>query len=115
MNRKGLYIFFLFVFCSVVQLMGQTTGKSMSYNQLIQIVCNLSDVNNQRTENMTVGDLLSEDVGGFRFHLFWDNETSMLLYRQPNGEMKDFRPVMDEIAEYLERNQERIITLYFRP
>ena len=84
----------------------------MSYNQLIQIVCNLSDVNTQRTENRTISDLLGQNVGGFRFHLFWDNETSMLLYRRPNGDMKDFRPVMDEIAKSLERDQERILTLF---
>jgi DNA-binding SARP family transcriptional activator len=112
MKVKGLCIFFLLLLCSAAQLKAQVSGRTITYDQMIQIVCNLSDVNVQRIENRPIHDLLNQNVGGFRFHLFWDHENSTLLYRRPNGEMKDFRPVMDEIAEYLDRNQDRILTLF---
>lgn len=109
---KFLFIFYLLLFCSPTGLMAQVSNKTITYDQTIQIICNLSDVNSQRSEMRSVKQLLDQNVGGFRFHLYWNNENSQLLYRRPNGEMKDFRPVMDEIGAYLDREQERIITIF---
>ena len=93
-------------------LSAQTVSRTLSYDQTIQIICNLSDVNSQRIEKRSVKKLLDENVGGFRFHLFWDHENSHLLYRRPNGEHRDFRPVMDQLNHYLEEKPDHVLTLF---
>jgi DNA-binding SARP family transcriptional activator len=92
--------------------MAQVGGKSTNYDQTIQIICNLSDLNSQRAEKRSIENLLGQNVGGFRFHLYWDNEHSQLLYRRPDGEMHDFTPVIDEIGNYLEREPDKILTIF---
>ena len=89
-----LGIYFLYA----VQSLAQVQPGMVSYDQTIQIICNLSDVNSQRTERRSVAELLEQNVGGFRFHLLWDHENSHLLYRRPDGQLRDFSPVMDEIS-----------------
>jgi DNA-binding SARP family transcriptional activator len=87
-------------------------SKTASYDQSIQIICNLSDINSQRAETRSLSNLLNQNVGGFRFHLYWDHEHSQLLYRQPSGQMSDFRPVIDEIDTYLQKEPDKILTLF---
>jgi len=96
----------------ITDLKAQVVEGNMAYDQTIQIVCNLSDVNSQRIERRSVKELLDQNVGGFRFHLYWDHENSELLYRRPNGQLRDFRPVMDDIGDYLSEKPDRILTLF---
>jgi two-component SAPR family response regulator len=102
----------LILFCSAYGVKAQMSSKMASYDQRIQIICNLSDINAQRAETRSVSYLLNQHVGGFRFHLYWEHEHSQLLYRQPSGQMSDFRPVIDEIGAYLQQEPEKILTLF---
>mgnify|MGYP007065696315 CR=1 FL=1 len=88
------------------------SSKTASYDQTIQIICNLSDINSQRAETRSVPTLLGQNVGGFRFHLYWDHEHSQLLFRRPDGQMNDFRPVIEEIGDYLDKQPDKILTLF---
>ncbi len=90
----------------------QGIDKTLTYDQTIQIICNLSDVNSQRFEVRSVEELLRQNVGGFRFHLLWDHENSNILYKLSNGQLRDFRPVLDQIKDHLEENQDKILTFF---
>ncbi|NJN25894.1 MAG: hypothetical protein HC819_07970 [Cyclobacteriaceae bacterium] len=109
MKRRLLILPFLLY---AISLPAQIDDKTLTYDQSIQIVSNLSDVSYQRMEKKSVAQLLERHVGGFRFHLLWDHEGSQLYYKMPNGQLKDFNPVIDEISIYLKENPERILTLF---
>jgi DNA-binding SARP family transcriptional activator len=112
MKRLKFLILCLLILYPGIYLKAQVNGGNMTYDQNIQIICNLSDVNSQRTERRSVKELLVQNVGGFRFHLYWDHENSRLLYRRPIGQLQDFGPVMDDIGNYLNENPDRILTLF---
>ena len=109
--KFNLFVIFILVFCSTIAS-AQVENRTTTYDQTIQIICNLSDVNSQRIEQRSVKDLLGQNVGGFRFHLYWDHENSQLLYRRPNGVMKDFEPVMDDIDEYMNEQPGKVLSLF---
>lgn len=109
---KYLIIPFIFLSSVAFQADAQVDTRSSTYDQTIEIICNLSDVNSQRIERSSVADLLAQNVGGFRFHLYWDHESSQLFYRRPDGKMRAFRPVLDEISTYLEQQPNEILTLF---
>lgn len=110
-NRYRYLILFLFAFiCHGVYAQG--ISKTHTYDQTIQIICNLSDINSQRVEKRSIGQLLKENIGGFRFHLMWDHESSQLLYKRSDGQLRDFGPVVDQISQYLDQNPDRILTLF---
>lgn len=90
----------------------QIDDKTLTFDQSIQIICNLSDVNSQRMERMSVAQLLDRNVGGFRFHLLWDHENSRLIYKLPNGQHKDFEVVIDQVNEHLDENPQKLLTFF---
>ncbi len=92
--------------------MAQNNQKTVTYDQTIQIISNLSDVVSQRAEMKSAEQLLQEKIGGFRFHLLWDHENSQLLYKTHDGQMNDARPIIDQVSDYLEKNPDRIITFF---
>lgn len=106
-------IFFLFLIgISITNSFAQSSGKTITYDQTIQLISNLSDINFQRTENRTVRQLLGQHVGGFRFHLLWDHENAQILYKTHQGKLKDFTLVIDQVNEYLDNNPDRILTFF---
>lgn len=106
-----LYLILFVTLCNI-KVYAQIDGKTLTFDQSIQVISNLSDVNSQRNERMSVAQLLNQNVGGFRFHLLWDHENSQLLYKLPNGQLKDFIPVIDEIKIHLDNNTEKILTFF---
>ncbi len=92
-------IFLIFLLLSA-DAFSQISDKTTTYDQTINIICNLSDVNSQRVETRTVKQLLEQQIGGFRFHLIWDHENSQLLHKLADGQLKDFRPVINQISTY---------------
>jgi len=109
LNRS--FLIFLLVL-SIADAFPQLSDKTITYDQTIQIISNLSDVNSQRSETKTVEQLLSQHIGGFRFHLLWNHENSQLLYKLSDGQLMDFRPVIDQVNRYLDENPERILTFF---
>ena len=109
LNRS--FLIFLLVL-SIADAFPQLSDKTITYDQTIQIISNLSDVNSQRSETKTVEQLLSQHIGGFRFHLLWNHENSQLLYKLSDGQLMDFRPVIDQVNKYLDENPERILTFF---
>ena len=93
-------------------MFSQNRDKTITYDQSIQIISNLSDINYQRPESRSVQQLLQQHVGGFRFHLLWDHENSQLLYKNHYGQLKDFKPVIDQVNDYLEQYPESILTFF---
>ena len=108
----GKPLIFLFVLLFSNLAFSQVADRTLSYDQSIQIICNLSDVNSQRTELLSVEELLGRNVGGFRFHLLWDHENSRLLYKLPNGQHKDFEPVIDQVNKHLDENSQKVLTFF---
>ena len=109
LNRS--FLIFLLVL-SIADAFPQLSDKTITYDQTIQIISNLSDVNSQRSETKTVEQLLRQHIGGFRFHLLWNHENSQLLYKLSDGQLMDFRPVIDQVNRYLDENPERILTFF---
>lgn len=106
-------ILFLFLTCiSFTNSFAQLGDKTNTYDQTIQLISNLSDINYQRTESRTVRELLGQHVGGFRFHLLWDHVNAQILYKTHHGKLKDFEPVIDLVNEYLGNNPDRILTFF---
>lgn len=105
-------LFLFLIGISITNLLAQNTGKTITYDQTIQLISNLSDINYQRTESRSVKQLLDQHIGGFRFHLLWDNKNAKLLYKTHEGKLRDFRPVIDQVNDYLEKNPERILTFF---
>jgi len=93
-------------------VLAQSADKTLRYDENIQLISNLSDVSSQRDEQMSVSDLLSQNVGGFRFHLLWDHERSLLLYKLPGGNLQDFEKVLDEMKNHLDDNSSKVFTLF---
>jgi len=108
---NGLFVFVLAAF-SHIYVHSQSPNKTLTYDQTIQIICNLSDINSQRFEERSIEELLDQKIGGFRFHLLWDHENSRLLYKLSDGKLEDFRPVIDLIHAHLDENQGEILTLF---
>ena len=113
---KALSLFKLFLTISLFICgpiaRAQFQNKTLTYDQTIQIISNLSDVNSQRTEKLSVKELLDENVGGFRFHLLWDHDNSQLLFKLPNDELGDFELIIDQISEHLDQNENKILTFF---
>lgn len=106
-------IFFLFLIgISITNSFAQNSGKTDTYDQTIQLISNLSDINYQRTESRSVDQLLEKHIGGFRFHLLWDLENAQILYKTHQAQLKDFSLVMDQVNNYLENNPDRILTFF---
>lgn len=114
MRRYYLILFFswIFILSDDAFVFGQSIARPVTYDQSIQIICNLSDVNAQRSETRSIIELLNQNIGGFRFHLYWDSERSQILYRRSDGQTRDFIPVLEDIAEAMRRDRERILTLF---
>jgi len=106
-----LCLILLVTLCNI-KVYAQGDSKTLTFDQSIQVISNLSDVNSQRNERMSVVQLLNQNVGGFRFHLLWDHENSRLLYKLPSGQLKDFKPIIDEINIHLDNNTEKILTFF---
>ena len=105
----------LLVFALVLRgqhIYAQIEDKTLTYDQTIQIVCNLSDINSQRNELRSFEHLLKQNVGGFRFHLLWDPDNSRLLYKLPNGRLEDFEVVMDRVNNQLDDHPNKILTFF---
>jgi len=94
------------------QVLAQSSDKIMTFDQTIQIISNLSDVSSQRNEDRSVKELLAQNIGGFRFHLLWDHKNSLLLYKLPDGQLKNFEMVIDQVNDHLEENPEKVLTFF---
>ena len=105
--KNSLFLIFL-ILIYTANAFSQISDKTTTYDQTINIICNLSDVNSQRVETRSVKQLLEQQIGGFRFHLIWDHENSQLLYKLADGQLKDFRPVINQMSTYLEDHPEQI-------
>lgn len=112
-NRlRKLFLIITVVLCGRLAY-AQINDKTLTFDQTIQIISNLSDVNSQRIERRSVKELLDRNVGGFRFHLMWDHDNSQLLYKLPNGNLKDFGPVIDQVSQHLDDKPDKILTFFF--
>ena len=107
-----LFVIITIVFCGRFTF-SQIDDKTLTFDQTIQIISNLSDVNSQRIERRSVKELLDRNVGGFRFHLLWDHDNSQLLYKLPNGNLRDFEPVIDQVSQHLDDNPDKILAFFF--
>ena len=69
-HRISKLIFILIISIGSHNVSSQLVDKTITYDQCIQIISNLSDVNSQRIESKSVRELLDRNVGGFRFHYY---------------------------------------------
>ena len=111
---KRLYRFSYFMLLVIEgqHMFAQTEPKVLTFDQSIQIICNLSDVNSQRVEARPFEYLLKQNVGGFRFHLLWDPQSSMLLYKLPDGNLMNFETVIDQVTDHLNEHPKKVLTFF---
>lgn len=109
---SNILLFFSIAWIWAPDSVAQIGDKTITYDQTIQIIANLSDINSQRAENRSVYQLLNHNIGGFRFHLLWNHENSQILYKTHHGQLKDFKSVIDQVNDYMEKNPDRILTFF---
>ncbi len=82
------------------------------YDETIFVISNFSGVDANLNEPKTVQELLSENIGGFRFYLEWEKQANQLMIKRTEGTSIPFKQTVQEIKAYLDQKHEKIITLF---
>lgn len=86
--------------------------NSKLYDETIFVISNFSGVDANLNETRSVQELLDQNIGGFRFYLEWEKQQNQLMIKKADGSSISFKQSMEEIKRFMERNPERILTLF---
>lgn len=109
------HIFFLFLFSisfSVFRSSAAEEGTLKLYDESIFIISNYSGVDANLKETRTVKELLDLNIGGFRFYLEWEKQQNQIMLKNSSGASVPFIETLSEIKEKLDRNSDKILTLF---
>ena len=82
------------------------------YDETIFVISNFSGVDANLNETRSIQELLSQNIGGFRFYLEWEKQQNQLMIKKADGGSISFRQTMHEIKIWLDTNPEKILTLF---
>lgn len=101
-------------FCFVLGVHAKTSDDVLmkQYDETIFVISNFSGVDANLTEPRTIHELLDENIGGFRFYLEWEKQLNQLMIRKVDGTTISFKQTMHEIKAYLEKNPDKVFTLF---
>jgi len=109
--RITILILFLF---SVFKLEAKTSEEALQkqYDETIFVISNFSGVDANLNETRSIQELLANNIGGFRFYLEWNKQQNQLVIKKVDGTSIPFDQSLLEIKNDLEKNPERILTLF---
>lgn len=115
--RTGIrYTSILFyLLCSVLVMSAKASDDTTSklYDETIFVISNFSGVDANLNETRTIKELLGQNIGGFRFYLEWEKQQNQLMIKKADGSSIPFRQTMIDIKNYMDKNPEKILTLFF--
>ena len=109
------YIFSLFLVTlnfSVLQSDAAEEGTLKLYDESIFVISNFSGVDANLKETRTVKELLDLNIGGFRLYLEWEKQQNQIMLKNSRGISIPFIETLSEIREKLEKNPDKILTLF---
>jgi two-component SAPR family response regulator len=114
--RKGfrciaVLIFWLCALCAQSVLGAEDTDNKL-YDETIFVISNFSGVDANLNETRSVQELLDQNIGGFRFYLEWEKQQNQLMIKKGDGSSIPLHQTMEEIKKFMERNPEKILTLF---
>lgn len=86
--------------------------NSKLYDETIFVISNFSGVDANLNETRNVQELLDQNIGGFRFYLEWEKQQNQLMIKKADGGSIPFRQSIDEIKRFMDRNPDKILTLF---
>ncbi len=105
-----LFLFFLNV--SLLHSSAVEEGTLRLYDESIFVISNYSGVDANLKEPRTVKELLDLNIGGFRFYLEWEKQQNQIMLKNAGGASIPFAVTLSEIKEKLEKNPDKILTLF---
>ncbi|MGE5393380.1 MAG: LamG-like jellyroll fold domain-containing protein [Candidatus Saccharibacteria bacterium] len=104
----------LFWLCSLctISVQGAEDTDSKLYDETIFVISNFSGVDANLNETRSVQELLDQNIGGFRFYLEWEKQQNQLMIKKADGSSISLRQTMEELKKFMERNPEKILTLF---
>lgn len=104
----------LFWLCSLLATEVKAVDElnSKLYDETIFVISNFSGVDANLNETRSIQELLDQNIGGFRFYLEWEKQQNQLMIKKADGSSIPFRQSMEEIKRFMDRNPERILTLF---
>lgn len=104
----------LFWLCSLcaIGVKGAEDADSKLYDETIFVISNFSGVDANLNETRSVQELLDQNIGGFRFYLEWEKQQNQLMIKKGDGSSISLRQTMEELKKFMDRNQEKILTLF---
>lgn len=86
--------------------------NSKLYDETIFVISNFSGVDANLNETRNIQELLDQNIGGFRFYLEWEKQQNQLMIKKAGGGSIPFRQSIDEIKRFMDRNPDKILTLF---
>ncbi len=105
-------LFFFILNFSALQSDAAEEGTLKLYDESIFVISNFSGVDANLKENRTVKELLNLNIGGFRFYLEWEKQQNQIMLKNSRGVSIPFVETLSEIRKKLEKNPEKILTLF---
>jgi two-component SAPR family response regulator len=104
----------LFWLCSLCAsgVQGAEDADSKLYDETIFVISNFSGVDANLNETRSVQELLDQNIGGFRFYLEWEKQQNQLMIKKGDGSSIPLRQTMEELKKFMDRNPEKILTLF---
>ena len=115
MRTRILCICIMFCWlCSVLVISAKASDITTSklYDETIFVISNFSGVDANLNETRTIQELLDQNIGGFRFYLEWEKQPNQLMIKKADGSSIPFKPTMQEIKNFMDRNPDKILTLF---
>ncbi|MGE5428070.1 MAG: LamG-like jellyroll fold domain-containing protein [Methylococcaceae bacterium] len=107
----AVLIFWLCALC-VHSVQGVEDTDNKLYDETIFVISNFSGVDANLNETRSVQELLDLNIGGFRFYLEWEKQQNQLMIKKGDGSSISLHQTMAEIKKFMERNPEKILTLF---
>lgn len=106
--------FLIFCLFSTSALRAKTSEEALQrqYDETIYVISNFSGVDANLNETRSVHELLDEPIGGFRFYIDWEKQQNQLIIKKGDGSSIPLNQTLVEIKNNLEKNPERIMSLF---
>lgn len=109
---RCIAILFWLFFVLVIDAKASDDATSKLYDETIYVISNYSGVDANLNETRTIQELFDHNIGGFRFYLEWEKQQNQLMIKKADGTSISFRQTMLEIKNFLDKNPNKILTLF---
>jgi len=104
----------IYWFCSLYAFNAKAADEAESklYDETIFVISNFSGVDANLNEWRSVGELLEQNIGGFRFYLEWEKQPNQLMIKKADGTSIPLAETIGDIKRFMDRHPEKILTLF---